>query len=103
VSTRSTSRAATANTADRATNDSAPLVPTSAAADLPAAGPDPVTADRVTVREISEFLRDLAELRAGTRGDDPGARAAFLARKAELFTRLAADPAHATAPEGHTP
>ena len=52
--------------------------------------PDPRA---VTVGEIAEFLRHLAELRASGRGDDPDARAAFLARKAELFTRLAADPA----------
>ena len=75
--------------AGRATSNPAPLVPTATAADPPPAGPD-----HVTVREIVEFLRDLAELRAGTHGDtgrdNPRERAAFLARKAELFTRIGA-------------
>jgi hypothetical protein len=101
VTTPQGSRATAAHTADRATSDPAPLVPTPTAVDPPS--PDPVTADPVTVREIAEFLRHLAELRAGTRGDDPAERAAFLARKAELFTRLAANPPPTTAPEGSTP
>jgi hypothetical protein len=86
--------------ADRATSDPAPLVPTATTADPPPAGPDPVTA-----REIADFLRDLAELRSGARGDDPAERAAFLARKAELLARIAADPAPTPtmAPEGRTP
>lgn len=53
----------------------------------------PVTAAAVSVGEIAEFLRHLTELRTSGRDDDPDARAAFLHRKAELFTRLAADPA----------
>ena len=68
--------------ADQATSACAPLDPSSH-----------VTAAPVTVGEIAEFLRHLTDLRASGRGDDPAARAAFLHRKAELFTRLAADPA----------
>jgi hypothetical protein len=45
--------------------------------------------DRVTAREIAQFLDYHAELRAGPRGDDPAERAAFLHRKADLFTRIA--------------
>ncbi len=100
MTTPQDSRATAAHIADRATSDPPPLVPTPIAADH-------VTADHVTAREIADFLRHLAELRAGTRGDDPGERAAFLARKAELFTRIGADPpAPLSAPppaEGHTP
>jgi hypothetical protein len=93
VTTQPAGRAAAAHTADQATSDPAPPVPTPTTV-------DPVTADPVTAREIADFLRHLAELRR----DDPGERAAFLARKAELFTRLAADPPPATtAPEGSTP
>jgi hypothetical protein len=109
MTTPPASRAPAANTADRATSDTAPPIPTLTAADPPPAAPDHVTADHVTadhvtVREIAEFLRHLAELRVGTRGDDPGERAAFLARKAELFTRIAAQyPPPTTAPEGRTP
>jgi hypothetical protein len=51
----------------------------------------------VTVGEIAELLRHLTELATNGRGDDPAARAAFLARKAELFTRLTADPTLSTA------
>jgi hypothetical protein len=91
-------------TADQATNDPTPLVPTP-------------TTDHVTAREITEFLRYLAELRVDTRHDDPGPRAAFLTRKTALFTRITnqhtrtpADPPPSTtppppaptAPEGHT-
>ena len=61
---------------DQATNDPAPLDPTR----------------HVTVDEIAEFLRHLTELRVGGRGDDPALRVTFLARKADLLTRLAADP-----------
>lgn len=68
--------------ADQATSDPAPLVP---------------TGTPVTAREIAEFLRHLTELR-GARGGDPTERAAFLHRKAELFTRLAADPTLSAAP-----
>ena len=91
------SRATTAHIADRATSDPAPLVPTPTAADHVTT--DHVTTDHVTTREIADFLRHLAELRR----DDPGERVAFLARKAELFTRLAADTPPTTAPEGSTP
>ena len=73
--------------ADRATSDPAPLVPT------------PTAADPVTAREIADLLRHLAELRH----DDPGERAAFLARKAELFTRIGADLPAPPAAEGRTP
>ena len=45
--------------------------------------------DRVTARDIAQFLHHHAELRTGPRGDDPAQRAAFLHRKAELFTRIA--------------
>ena len=65
---------------DRVTSDPAPLVPTD------------ITAGPVTAREIAEFLRHLAELRASGGERDLAARAAFLHRKTELFTRLAADP-----------
>jgi hypothetical protein len=103
VNTHPANRPAAAHTTDRVTSDPAPLVPTPTTADPPAAGPDPVTTDHVTVREIADFLHHLAELRAGARSDDPTERAAFLARKAELFTRLAADTPGTTAPEGRTP
>jgi hypothetical protein len=103
VTTPPVSRAAAANTANRATSDPATLVPTPTTADPPAAGPDHVTADHVTAREIADFLRDLAELRAGTRGADPGVRTAFLARKAELFTRIGADLPAPPPAEGRTP
>jgi hypothetical protein len=69
--------------ADQTTSDPAPLVPT----DTP-----------VTAREIAEFLRHLTDLRVSGRSADPDARAAFLHRKAELFTRLAADPSTPTSP-----
>jgi hypothetical protein len=91
-----TARPAGRAAADQAASNPASLLPT--ATDT---GPERVTAERVTVREITEFLRHLAELRAG--GDDPGERAAFMARKAELFTRIAADTPATTAPEGRTP
>jgi hypothetical protein len=93
-----TSRADT----DRALNDTASLPPAATTADTAAIGPDHVTA-----REIVEFLRHLAEFRAGARYDDPRAdaraRAAFQARKADLFTRIAANPPASTAPEGRIP
>ena len=65
--------------ADQATSVSAPLDPS-----------------HVTVEEIAEFLRHLTELHTSGQGDDPAARAAFLHHKAELFTRLAADPTNPT-------
>ncbi len=74
--------------ADQATSDPAALVPT----DIPAAP--------VTIAEIAEFLRHLTDLRVSGRDRDPGARAAFLTRKAELFTRLAPDPTDPTSPAG---
>ena len=96
---------------DRATSDPAPLVPTGnttapvpsapvpsapvPAAPVPSA---PVPSAPVSVGEIAQFLRHLTNLRVSGRSDDPAARAAFLARKAELFTRLAADPATPTSP-----
>jgi hypothetical protein len=45
--------------------------------------------DTVTARDIAEFLHDYADLRCSARGDDPAERAAFLNRKADLFTRMA--------------
>jgi hypothetical protein len=77
--------------ADQTTSDPAPLVPI----DTP-----------VTAREIAEFLRHLTDLRVSGRDAEPDARAAFDHRKAELFTRLAADPSTPTSPpaaERHTP
>ena len=93
---------------DRVTSDPTTLVPTATAA------ADHLTVDHVTARQITEFLRHLAELRAGARRDDPTRKAAFLAGKADLFTRIAAqhagtpaEPPPSTpppsAPEGRTP
>jgi hypothetical protein len=103
-------------TADRSTGDTAALVPTATGATQPAdpitadpvtadpvtadpvtadpvtADPvtaDPVTADPVTAREIAEFLHHLARFRSPAAGGDPADHAALLARKAELFTRIA--------------
>ena len=76
---------------DRATGDPALGVPTNITA-------PPVTAPPVTVGEIAEFLRHLTDLRTSGSDGDPDARATFLHRKAELFTRLAADPAILTSP-----
>jgi hypothetical protein len=49
--------------------------------------------DRVTARDIADLLHHLAEMRcstpAGINGIDPAERAAFLSRKADLFTRIA--------------
>jgi hypothetical protein len=44
----------------------------------------------VTTRDIAEFTRHLARLRTPGLGGDPAALAAFLAHKAELFARIAA-------------
>ena len=77
---------------DRATSTPSPLDPSSH-----------VTAAPVTVSEVAEFLRHLTDLRVSGRSDDPAARAAFMARKAELFTRLAADPTSPLAPMRRTP
>jgi hypothetical protein len=50
--------------------------------------------DRVTATDITDFTRHLAELRHGQpRADDPE-RALFLARKADLLTRIAARHIH---------
>jgi hypothetical protein len=77
---------------DRATNDPAPLVPAA-----------PVPAAPVTIGEIAEFLRHLTELRTSPGGGGPDQRAAFFARKAELFARLATDPSIPPASERRTP
>jgi len=46
--------------------------------------------DRVTARDIADLLHHAAEMRCSTRaGIDPAERAAFLSRKAALFTRIA--------------
>jgi hypothetical protein len=51
--------------------------------------------DRVTARDIADLLHHLAEMRCSTPADainnviDPAERAAFLSRKADLFTRIA--------------
>ena len=52
--------------------------------------------DRVTVRDIADLLHHAAEMRCSARDGinnviDPAERAAFLSRKAELFTRIAQD------------
>jgi hypothetical protein len=56
--------------------------------------------DRVTVRDIADLLHHAAEMRCSTRDGinnvinnviDPAERAAFLSRKAALFTRIAQD------------
>ena len=62
------------------------------------APPDPPP--RVTAGEIAEFLRQLAQHRTPSRGGDPTNHTALLARKADLFTRIAdqyadTDPVHA--------
>ena len=50
--------------------------------------------DRVTARDIADLLHPLAEMRCSTptgviNNIDPTERAAFLSRKADLFTRIA--------------
>jgi hypothetical protein len=45
--------------------------------------------DTVTARDIAGFLHYYADLCCSARGDDPAERAAFLDRKADLFTRMA--------------
>jgi hypothetical protein len=57
----------------------------------------------VTVGEIAEFLRHLTELRTSPNGGDPAERVGFLARKAELFDRLAAGPTSTPGPRPGTP
>lgn len=87
--------------ADQATSDPAPLLGTTTAA----VGP----ADDVTAGEIAEFLH-LARFRSPVLGGDPVDRAALMARKADLFTRIAdqharttAGPPSTTAPTTPTP
>ena len=47
--------------------------------------------DRVTAADIADFTAHLADLRYGQpRTDDPTERAIFLARKADLLARIAA-------------
>ncbi len=60
--------------------------------------PDPT--QRVTAGEIAEFLRHLAQHRTTAPGGGPADQAALLARKADLFARIAdqhadTDPLHA--------
>lgn len=96
------------NAADRSAGDAAALLPTATAATGPA--------DHVTAREIAEFLRHLARFRSPAVGGDPAEHAALLARKTEMFARIAdqhtraatgapsaAAPTTPTAPEGRTP
>jgi hypothetical protein len=104
--------------ADRSSGDAAALLPTATGAIQPADQPATghVTAGHVTAREIAEFLRHLARFRSPAVGGDPADQAALLARKAELFARIADQHAHAvtdppstaapttpTTPEGRTP
>jgi hypothetical protein len=56
------------------------------------APPDPPP--RVTAREIAEFLHELARHHVPDRGGDPTSHATLLARKADLFTRIADQHAH---------
>ena len=100
--------------ADRSPGDAAALLPTATGATRPAGHP---TAGHVTAGEIAEFLRHLARFRSPAVGGDPADQAALLARKAELFARIADQHAHAavtdppstaapttpTTPEGRTP
>jgi hypothetical protein len=97
--------------ADRSAGNAAALVPIATPTTQPA---DHVTADHVTAREIAEFLHHLARFRSPAAGGDPADHAALLARKAELFARIAdqhalaatgppstAAPTTPNAPEGH--
>jgi hypothetical protein len=100
--------------ADRSVGDAAALLPTATGATQPADHP---AAGHVTAGEIAEFLRHLARFRSPAVGGDPADQAAaLLARKAELFARIADQHAHAvtdppstaapttpTTPEGRTP
>ena len=105
--------------ADRSPGDAAALLPTATGAAQPADHPTAghPTAGHVTAGEIAEFLRHLARFRSPAVGGDPADQAAaLLARKAELFARIADQHAHAvtdppstaapttpTTPEGRTP
>jgi hypothetical protein len=56
---------------------------------------DSTTYDRVTATDITDFTRHLVELRSGQpRAADPTERAIFLARKADLLARIAAQHIH---------
>jgi hypothetical protein len=61
------------------------------------------TYDRVTARDIADLLHHAAEMRCSTRAgiDGIAERAAFLSRKAELFTRIAQD-AERTGVDGYS-
>jgi hypothetical protein len=76
-----TAQPAGRSAADRAASDPAPLLPTATTT----AGPF----DHVTAAEIAEFLAHLARFRSPALGGDPTDHAVLLARKAELFTRIA--------------
>ena len=97
--------------ADRSPGDAAALLPTATGATQPADHP---AAGHVTAGEIAEFLRHLARFRSPAVGGDPADQAAaLLARKAELFARIADQHARSTTgapsattpatPEGRTP
>ena len=101
-----------------AADRSAALLPTATGATQPAYHPAyHPAAGHVTAGEIAEFLRHLARFRSPAVGGDPADQAAaLLARKAELFARIADQHAHAvtdppstaapttpTTPEGRTP
>ncbi len=100
------------------TQPSDPIAAARSAGDAAALVPTPATqpTDHVTAREIAEFLRHLARFRSPAVGGDRTEHAALLARKTELFARIADQHAHTatgppsaaapttpTAPEGRTP
>lgn len=100
--------------ADRALSDAASLLSIAASSTAPTSTTPPLAArpEHVSVREIAEFLHDLARFRSPAAGGDRGEHAALLARKTELLhriiqqhTRTAANlpPTTATAPETGTP
>jgi hypothetical protein len=101
--------------ADRSPGDAAAFLPTATGATQPADHPTAghPTTGHVTAGEIAEFLRHLARFRSPAVGEDPADQAALLARKSELFARIADQHAHAvtdppstaapTTPEGRTP
>ena len=91
--------------ADRSAGDTAALLPTTTAATPPADHP---ATGQVTAREIAEFLRHLTRFRSPAAGGDPAdpaKLAALLARKTELFARIADQHARSTtgAPSATTP
>ena len=100
--------------ADRSRSDTAALVPTATPptehVTTEHVTTEHVTTEHVTTAEIAEFLRHLARFRSPAVGGDPADHAALLARKAELFARIADQQAHTStatttpmAPEGRTP